>query len=83
VPSALVIRGGSVSVVHAPAGTGRRSLVALAGPGIVAAAGLGLLTTSVALGAPTLAAAGGPAALHALALTALASDGRTACGLDS
>ncbi len=83
VPSALVIRGGRVSVVHAPAGAGRRTLVALAGPGIVAAVGTGLLTTSVLLGAPALAAAGGPAALHALALTVLASDGRTACGLDS
>ncbi len=78
-----MIRGGRVSVVHAPAGAGRRTLVALAGPGIVAAVGTGLLTTSVLLGAPTLAAAGGPAALHALALTVLASDGRTACGLDS
>jgi hypothetical protein len=83
VPSALVVRGSRVSVVHAPAGEVRRVLVALAGPGSVAAAGLCLLAAGVALGAPTLAAAGGSGALHAAALTVLASDGRTACGLSS
>jgi len=83
VPSALVMRGSRVSVVHAPAGAARRALVAVAGPAVVAAVGAGLLAASVALGAPTLAAAGGPAALHALGLTVLASDGRTACGLSS
>lgn len=82
VPSAIVVRGGRVSVVHAPAGPGRRLLVATAGPGVVAAAGAALLSAAVALRAPALAAAGGAAALHALALTVLASDGRTACGLE-
>ncbi len=80
VPSALVVRGSRVSVVHAPAGVARRALVAVAGPALVAAVGTGLLAVAVSLGIPTLAAAGGPAALHALGLTVLASDGRTACG---
>ncbi len=83
VPSALVVRGARVSVVHAPTGARRRALVALAGPVVVAVAGVGLLAAAVVLGAPTLAAAGGPAALHAAALSVLASDGRTACGLSS
>lgn len=83
IPSALVLRGARVCVVHAPAGTARRAFVAAAGPGVVAALGAVLLTAGVALGAPTLAAAGGPAALHVVALTVLASDGRTACGLSS
>lgn len=81
VPSALVLRGGRVSVLHAPAGSARRALVAVAGPAATAAAGASVLAVSVALGAPVLAAAGGSAALHAVGLTVLASDGRTACGL--
>lgn len=83
VPSALVARGARVSVVHAPTGAVRRALVALAGPGAVAAGGVAVLAVAVALGSPDLAAAGAPAALHASALSVLASDGRTACGLSS
>lgn len=83
VPSALVVRGARVSVVHAPAGSPRRELVALCGPASVALAGSATLALAAALGSPALAAAGVPAALHALALTVLASDGRTACGLSS
>jgi hypothetical protein len=83
VPSALVVRGSRISVVHAPAGAARRAVVAIAGPGVVAAGGVGLLAASVALDSPALAAVGGPPTLHALALTVLASDGRTACGLES
>lgn len=81
IPSALVLRSVRASVVHAPAGSRRRALVAMTGPGVVVASGIGLLSAAVLLGAPSLAAAGGPAALHAVALTVLASDGRTACGL--
>jgi hypothetical protein len=83
VPSALVVRGARVSVVHAPAGPARRALVALCGPAAVAAAGGALLVLAVTLSSPVLAAAGLPAAAHVLALTVLASDGRTACGLSS
>lgn len=83
VPSALVVRGTRISVVHAPTGAARRALVALAGPGVVAFAGVMALVIAGALDSPGLAAAGAPAALHAAALTVLASDGRTACGLSS
>jgi hypothetical protein len=81
IPSALVIRGRRVSVLHAPAGPGRRALVAAAGPGVTAIVGTGLLAVSVSYATPMLALVGGPAVVHALALTVLASDGRTACEL--
>jgi hypothetical protein len=81
IPSALVLRGRRVSVLHAPAAPGRRALVAIAGPGVTAIVGIGLLAVSVAYTAPMLALVAGPAVVHALALTVLATDGRTACGL--
>ena len=81
VPSALVVRGRRVYVLHAPAGARRRVLVAVAGPGASAALGSVLLAVAFTLGAPMLALAGGPAAAHAVGLSVLASDGRTACGL--
>ncbi len=83
IPSALVVRGTRVSVVHAPTGAVRRVLVACAGPAAVSVAGAVLLALAVVLDSSGLVAAGLPAATHALALTVLASDGRTACGLSS
>jgi hypothetical protein len=81
VPSALVVQGRRIFVLHAPAGVGRRALVALAGPLLVATVGVLVIAVAVGVGVPMLAAAGGSAAVHALGLTVLAPDGRTACGL--
>ncbi len=81
VPSALVTHGRRTFVLHAPVSPARRSGVALAGPLAVAALGFALMIVAVATAAPVLAAAGCPFAAHALGLTVLASDGRTACRL--
>ena len=67
IPSALVFRGRRVSVLHAPAGPGRRALVAAAGPGVTAIIGTGLLAVSVSYSTPALALVAGPAVEHALA----------------
>jgi hypothetical protein len=81
VPSALVTRGRRTFVLHAPVPPGRRSLVALAGPLVVAAIGAACLAVAALATVPCLAVAGCPFAAHALALTVLTGDGRVACGL--
>ena len=76
VPRALVLDGLRPSVLHPRLAAPRTTLVAIAGPLVPALTALGLivLVHSAALSCAPLAA-------HALALTVLAPDGRTACGL--
>ncbi len=81
IPGALVIRGHRIYVLHAPTESRRRRVVAAAGPALTALIGLVVLTVLPPLGLPALGLAGAPAAVHACALTVLAGDGRTACGL--
>lgn len=81
IPSALVCRGLRTFVLHAPVGAGRRSLVAVSGPGVVVAAGLVLVVTGAMTVAPWLVILGLPLAAHALSLTVIAGDGKSACGI--
>lgn len=81
VPSALVTRGCRTYVLHAPVGSVRRSLVAMAGPGLAVAIGLALVFLGAAGSEPAVATSGLPFAAHALSLTVLGGDGRAACGL--
>jgi hypothetical protein len=81
VPSALVMRGRRTYVLHAAVSPPRRTIVALAGPLMVAALGVALVLGGAALAAPTLVIAGCPLAAHASALTVVGGDGRIACGL--
>lgn len=81
IPGALVLRGRRIYVLHAPAEPRRRRLVAAAGPALTVSLGLAVLVVLPLLGLPALGLAGAPAAVHACALTVLAADGRTACGL--
>lgn len=81
VPSAFVTRGRRTYVLHATVSPLRRSIVALAGPLVVATLGVALVAGGAALGAPSIAIAGCPLAAHALALTIICGDGRIACGL--
>jgi hypothetical protein len=81
VPSALVTRGCRTYVLHAPVGSVRRSLVALAGPGLAVVTGLALVLLGAAGSEPAVATSGLPLAAHALSLTVMGGDGRAACGL--
>lgn len=81
VPSALVTRGRRTYVLHAPVSHSRRSIVALAGPAVVAGLGVGLVLAGSMVVAPMIAIAGCPLAAHALALTVAGADGRAVCGL--
>jgi hypothetical protein len=81
IPAALVLDGVRTYVVHRSLPSGRRRLVALAGPCLPVAAGAALLAAGSAGGTSELAIAGCPLAAHALTLTVLAGDGRAACGL--
>ena len=81
VPSALVTHGRRTRVIHAAVSSSRRSIVALAGPLVVAALGVGLIVAGTALGMPIPTIVGCPLAAHALALTVVGGDGRTVCGL--
>ena len=81
VPSALVLHGRRTFVLHAPLGPGRRSLVAISGPGVAVAAGLVLVVSGAAVVAPSLVILGLPLSAHALSLTVVGGDGRSACGI--
>ena len=81
IPSALVLRGRRTFVLHAPLGSRRRSLVALAGPAGVVAVGLALVAGGAAIVAPSLVVFGLPLTSHALSLTVVGGDGRAACGI--
>jgi hypothetical protein len=81
VPSALVLRGRRTRVLHAAIAPSRRALVAVGGPGAVAALGIGLVLAGVLATTPAVTIAGCPFAAHALALTVVGGDGRVACGL--
>jgi len=81
VPSALVLRGRRTFVLHAPLGPVRRSLVAVAGPAVAAAAGIALVAIGAAGSQPSIVILGLPLAAHALSLTVIAGDGRAACGI--
>ncbi len=81
VPSALVLRGRRTFVMHAPLEAGRRSLVAISGPATTVAVGLALVITGNVLVSPSLVILGLPLVAHAVSLSALGGDGRTACGI--
>ncbi len=81
VPSAIVLHGRRLFVLHARVESNRRLTVALAGPVGAVAAGLGFAALGVVAGAPQLALVGVPMVAHALALTVACGDGRVACGL--
>jgi hypothetical protein len=81
VPSAFVTRGRRTYVLHAALTPGRRSLVALGGPLVVAVVGIGCVAAGAVAAVPLLAVGGCPFAAHALALTVAGGDGRSACGL--
>jgi len=80
-PSALVLCGWTVFVLHAPLRGARRALVALSGPLAASAAGVLLVAAAAAADAPTAALAGALLTTHALGATVAARDGRAACGL--
>jgi hypothetical protein len=81
VPWCVAVAGLRAELLHRPVAPGRRAAVALAGPATAAAGGVAALTVAWALAAGTAALAAVPLAVQALALTVLAGDGRTACGL--
>lgn len=81
VPSALVLHGRRTFVLHAPLGAGRRSLVAFSGPATTVAVGLALIILGNLLVVPLLGMLGLPLVAHAVSLSALGGDGRTACGI--
>jgi hypothetical protein len=81
VPSALVLRGRRTFVLHAPVGEARRSLVAFSGPAITVAFGLVLVAAGHLLVSPLLVILGLPLIAHAVSLSALGGDGRSACGI--
>lgn len=81
VPSALVVRGHRTFVLHAPLGPVRRSLVAVSGPVMAVGLGLALVVLGAAVSELAVVVLGLPLAAHALSLTVLAGDGRTACGI--
>lgn len=81
VPSALVLRGVRTFVLHAPLEPARRARVAIAGPVAAVAAGLALVGSGAVCSAPSLVIAGLPLAAHALSLTVVGGDGRSACGI--
>lgn len=80
VPSALVVQGRRTYVLHAPTGTARRAVVALAGPGVVCSLGMSLMVVATLAVSPVLALAGGVLCSHAAGLLLLGPDGRSACG---
>ena len=81
VPSALVLRGRRTFVLHGAVGEVRRSLVAVAGPGLAAAVGLVPVVAGNLLVSPLLVTLGLPFVAHAVSLSALGGDGRSACGI--
>lgn len=81
VPSALVLSGARAFVLHPPLPAGRRLFVALAGPAVTTTIGVGAVSIGEAVGIQAIVVAGIPLAAHALSVTMLGSDGRTACGL--
>ncbi len=81
IPSALVLRGRRTFVLHAPLGDARRSLVALAGPAITVVLGLALIAAGSLLVSPALVILGLPLIAHAVSLSVLGGDGRSACGI--
>ncbi len=80
VPSALVVQGRRTYVLHGPTGSGRRALVALAGPAAVCSLGVILMAAASSSVSPALALAGSLLCAHAAGLSLLGSDGRSACG---
>ena len=81
IPSALVLHGRRTFVLHPPLGTSRRALVALCGPGTVVGIGLILVVTGAVIAIPLLVILALPLVAHALSLTVLGGDGRSACGV--
>lgn len=81
VPSALVLCGRRTFVLHSPLGQGRRLLVAVSGPAVAVAAGVALVVVGTTIAAPSLVIGGLPFVAHALSLTVIAGDGRSACGI--
>jgi hypothetical protein len=81
IPSALVLHGRRTFVLHAPLCARRRALVAISGPGVVVVVGLVLVAVGAAIVAPALVILGLPLAAHALSLTVVGGDGRSACGI--
>jgi hypothetical protein len=81
VSSALVLHGRRTFVLHAPLGSGRRSLVAISGPAAAVATGLVFVVSGATIVSPGLVLLGLPLAAHALSLTVVGGDGRSACGI--
>jgi Coenzyme PQQ synthesis protein D (PqqD) len=81
VAAALCRVGSSIFVLHAAVAPRRGMLVAAAGPASAALAGLAGIAISLPLDRPELAVGALSPALHSLALTVAARDGRVACGL--
>ena len=81
VPSALVLRGRRTFVLHAPLGDARRSLVAVSGPAMTVVVGLALVAAGHLLVSPLLVILGLPLIAHAVSLSAVGGDGRSACGI--
>lgn len=80
-PAALVTHGRRTVVLHGLLTSRRTASVALAGPGVAAAAGVAVTAAGALSTSLELAIAGLPLAAHAAGLTVLATDGRRACGL--
>ncbi len=78
-PGAIVLSGLRTFVLHAALPTRARRCVALAGPGLVAGAGLVVATCAGSVGSLPLAFGGCAWLSHALGLTVITRDGRNAC----
>jgi hypothetical protein len=77
--AALVVTPLRISVVHPALTLPRRALVAAAGPLVTALLGLGLVWGGSLVGWTAIMFCGGPLVGHALGLSVLSVDGRTAC----
>jgi hypothetical protein len=81
VRAAIALAGRRTMVLHGPLVGARAALVALAGPLVPACLGAGLASAALASGDATVALVACPLGGHAVAVTVLCGDGRTACGL--
>jgi hypothetical protein len=79
VEAGLVTVGPSTFVLHRRLGASRRVAVALAGPALPAAVGVGLATVATVSGSVEAAIVACPLGAHALTATVAGRDGRIAC----